>query len=310
MDFPQPSRTAEEPEAIIVKADEVDEAGADISTISPTDTTPSEFEARIETRRAHDAQAGGSPKILANAANAPPKPPTRPGLRRETSAPPPPQQPPPPAPVQREDASNPTDSLSLQQLRQLVTDLPKFEPTAYAYTYNDTRSFPEEVDEWFQYTEEDKYMLRRGKQMFEDKWEEENATSLCHTDITPEWVETKDAVRETFVIGALKALEDADSFVRITSLECLSYIVLGAWGQTAGLESPNPDIEMKPAGVSTSEGQYSRCQCQFNWMRKGVTLLANVDAIQVLVNILYRLSEVEQSVSPQCSHLCPRTPFG
>lgn len=109
--------------AIIVKADEVDESGADISTISPTDNTPSEFEARIETRRAQDAQVGGTPRVLANAVASPAKPSTRPILRRERSAPPPPQQPPPPAPSQQRDAGA-TDSLSLQQLRRLVTDLP------------------------------------------------------------------------------------------------------------------------------------------------------------------------------------------
>ena len=310
MDFPDPSRLPEEPEAIIVKADEVDEAGADISTISPTDTTPSEFEARIETRRAHDAQSGGSPKILANAALSPPKPLARPGLRRETSAPPPPQQPPPPAPPERADASNPTDSLSLQQLRQLVTDLPKFEPTAYAYSYNDSRSFPEELDEWFQYAEEERYMLLRAKQMFEDKWEEVHATRADRSDEPYEWVDVEDPIREEFIAGVvLRDLEGSDSLTRITSLECLSYIALGAWGQTAGLENSEAEAEMERLGFSSSDTQYSRCQYQLSWIRRGVALLARLGTIQSLVKTLYRLSEVEQSVSPLRSYMYSRTIF-
>ena len=298
MDFPEPSRTAEEPEAIIVKADEVDEAGADISTISPTDTTPSEFEARIETRRAQDAQAGGSPKILANAALSPPKPLARPALRRESSAPPPPLQPPPPAPPQRTDASSATDSLSLQQLRQLVTNLPKFERTAYAYTYQDTRSFPEELEEWFQYTEEERYMLLRAKQTFEEKWEQAQATRDDPSDEALEWTDVDDAAREKFVDGAVKALEDSDYRTRIASLECLSYIALGAWCNTAGLEAAADDFKTEDLGFSSSDTQYSKCWLQLRWIRKGVGLLAHFGALQKLLSLLCHLSEIEQSVSP------------
>lgn len=298
MDFLEPSR---EPEAIIVKADEVDEAGADISTISPTDTTPSEFGARIETRRAQDAQAGGSPKILANAALSPPKSLARPALRRESSAPPPPQQPPPPAPSQRADVSNATDSLSLQQLRQLVTDLPKFEPAAYAYTYHDTRSFPEELEEWFQYTEEERYMLLRAKQTFEEKWEQAQATRIDSSDEALEWIDVDDAAREKFVEGALKALEDSEPVTRVASLECLSYIALGAWSHTAGLEVGSGEVGTEELGLSSSDEQYSGSWLQRKWIRKGVDLLTRFGALQKLSSLLCHLSEIEQSVSPRRS---------
>lgn len=298
MDFPEPLRGPEEPEAIIVKADEVDEAGADISTISPTDTTPSEFEARIETRRAQDAQAGGSPKILANAAVSPPKSLARPALRRESSAPPPPQQPPPPAPSQPADAPNATDSLSLQQLRQLVTDLPKFEPAAYAYTYQDTRSFPEELEEWFQYTEEERYMLLRAKQTFEEKWEQAQATRMNPSNEALEWTDVDDAAREKFVEGALEALEDPDPVTRVANLECLSYIALGAWCHTAGLEVETSEVDTEDLGLGSSDAQYSRCRLQLKWIRKGVDLLTRFGALQKLLGLLCHLSKIEQSVSP------------
>ena len=43
--------------------------------------------------------------------------------------------------------------MSVAQLRSIVTNLPKLEPKAYAYSYEETRTFPEELEEWFQYTE-------------------------------------------------------------------------------------------------------------------------------------------------------------
>lgn len=286
---------ADDPSAIIVKADEVDEAGADISAISPTDNTPSEFEARIETRRAQDAQINGSPKVLANAVASPPKVLSRPLLKREGSAPPPPQQPPPPAPPQHPgDLPGNTDSLSLQQLRRLVTDLPKFEPTAYAYEYADTRSFPEELDEWFQYTEEERYMLLRAKQTFDAKWEQAQATRIDPSDEALIWTDVDEGARKRFVYGALQALESTEIATRITGLECISYIALGAWAHTAGLETGHGEEEL-----DTGTEAYTRSQVQLKWIRYDVGLLSDAGAAQKLLDTLRKLSENEQSVSPR-----------
>lgn len=290
MDFTDPPSVPDDTAAIIVKADEVDESGADISTISPTDNTPSEFEARIETRRAQDAQVGGTPRVLANAVASAPKPSTRPILRREGSAPPPPQQPPPPAPPQQRDAGA-TDSLSLQQLRRLVTDLPKLEPIAYAYNYEDTRSFPEELDEWFQYTEEERYMLLRAKQTFIEKWEQAQATRIDPTDNALEWTDVEETTRKRFIEGALQALESSETATRIASLECISYIALGAWAHTAGLASGSEDGDM---GVGPGDGPYTKSTLQLKWIRKGAGLLSETGAAQKLLVALRRLAENEQ----------------
>ena len=299
MDYAESPSMPDDTAAIIVKADEVDEAGADISTISPTDNTPSEFEARIETRRAQDAQIGESPKVLANAVPSPPKSLSRPILRREGSAPPPPQQPPPPAPPQqRSDLPGNADSLSLQQLRRLVTDLPKLEPTAYAYDYADTRSFPEELDEWFQYTEEERYMLLRAKQAFDDKWEQAQATRIDPSDEALHWTDVEETARKRFIEGALQALESPEISTRIASLECISYIALGAWAHTAGLETGGEDDEL---GVIGNDGPYAKSRLQLRWIRNGVDLLSEAGAAQKLLDTLRKLSDNEQSVSPRQS---------
>ena len=299
MEYAEPAGVNEDSDAIIVKADEVDEAGADISTISPTDESESEFNARIETRRAQDAQPHGSPKILANAVPSPPRPATRPILRREGSAPAPPEQPPPPAPAQpQDDLANATDSLSLQQLRRLVTDLPKLEPTAYAYDYSETRSFPEELEEWFSYTEEERYTLLRSKQTFEEKWEQSQAERPASSDHAMGWMDAESEDRESFVEGAVKALENPEIATRVKSLECLSYIALGIWGDTAGANEQNEDFDLAPEDVKWTASQGTKTKVQLKWIANGVNLLCACGALRKLIEVLKNLSDCEQSVSP------------
>jgi hypothetical protein len=301
MEFSGPSSVPEDSDAIIVKADEVDEAGADISTISPTDTSESEFNARIETRRAQDAQSGGSPKILANAVPSPPNITSRPILRREGSTPAPPQQPPPPAPSQsQEEASNPTDSLSLLQLRKLVTNLPRAEPTAYAYEYSETRSFPEELEEWFSYTEEERYMLLRAKQTFDDKWEQAQAERANPSDKALEWTDVEFEDRESFIIGAIKALDNPDISSRVKSLDCMTYVSLGVWGDTAGLEAEGEaeNVDLTEADKKWVGSQSTKPMAQLDWIIKGTRMLCKHGAVQKLLDVLRKLLESEQSVSP------------
>lgn len=285
---------AEGAEPIIVKADEVDEAGADISTI-PDAATDRELTAQIESRRAQDAQAVSSPKVLANAVPDRQKPLSRPILRREGSAPPPPQQPPPPSPQQQEEeASNPTDSLSLLQLRRLVTDLPRLEPTAYAFTYSDTQAFPEELEEWFQYTEEDRYLLIRAKLKFDEEWTAFQATSSAFHSEQSSWIEVQDLDREAFVSRILQDLDQPDSLRRITSVECLAYIALGVWGDTAGIPSENDNSPSDGMSTEQSHDTYEKAALQIQWIRKDAELLSKLGALGRLFELMRRLCDNER----------------
>ncbi|KAL6719679.1 Factor arrest protein 11 [Lecanora helva] len=295
MEYPEPSSSGEDKDAIIVKADEVDEAGADISTISPTDASESEFNARIETRRAQDAQSSGSPKILANAVPSPPRLATRPILRREGSTPAPPQQPPPPAPTQAQESSGNTSSLSLQQLRTLITDLPKFERTAYAYEYSETRSFPEELEEWFSYTEEERYMLLRAKETFDEKWEQAQAERIDSTEKCRVWTDIEPADREKFTSSAVNGLESPELAERVRSLECISYIVLGAWGLTAGVQDQDEDIGLTKDEAKWVASSRAKPKTQLTWIANGVQLLCQHGAAQKLIDVLSILSDNEQN---------------
>lgn len=284
---------AEGAEPIIVKADEVDEAGADISTI-PDAATDRELTAQIESRRVQDAQVVSSPKVLANAVPDRQKPMPRPILRREGSAPPPPQQPPPSSPQQmEEETGNATDSLSLLQLRRLVTELPRFEPTAYAFTYSDTQSFPEELEEWFQYTEEERYLLTQAKLAFDHEWKA--VTSPESSLEGPIWTEAQESVRDVFVRKLLEDLDQPDLLRRAKSVESLAYIALGVWGDSAGL----PSREDKPdPGADTGDqvpDKYERSAFQIEWIRKNAGLLQKAGAPAVLFSLLRRTYDSERS---------------
>ncbi|KAL9064010.1 MAG: hypothetical protein Q9161_009143 [Pseudevernia consocians] len=295
MEYTETDSLNEEGDAIIVKADEVDESGADISTISPTDAPESEFTERIESRRAHDAQS--SPKILANAVPSPPRAANRPILRREGSAPPPPQQAPPPAPPQRqEEQRNPTDSLSLLELKRLVTDLPKFEPTAYAYDYSETRSFPEELEEWFSYTEEERYMLLRAKQTFDEKWEQAQAEQPVSSDKALQWQDVSKEDRESFMIGAIQALQNPEISSRVKSLECLSYVALGVWGDTAGVEKEDLGSDLTAADKKWLDSSNTKPKLQLKWIVNGTRMLCELGAAQKLLDVMIKLWESEQDV--------------
>ncbi len=294
MNYPEKCNETEGNDPVIVKADEVDEAGADISTIVPNDSTDAEFNKRIETRRAQDAEGGGSPKTLANAVPSPPKWWARPGLRRNGSAVPSPHQPPSDPPQQREEPAKPTDSLSLIQLKRLVTDLPKFEPTAYAYEYQDTRAFPEELEEWFQYTEEDKYTLLRAKQTFEEKWRQSQVIGGEGLG----WTTVKQPDREHFVVGAINAITSSEILIRIRVLECLSYIVLGAWSETAGLREEFPARNSGESITKDLNGRYGRSRVQLDWIYDGANLLCGKGAVPLLFHQLKRVCELDECVSP------------
>ena len=298
MDFPAPAtEDPSDPDAIIVKADEVDEAGADISAISPSNTvSESDFNARIENRRAADAQTSGSPKILANALPSPARPIPRPILRRDGSAPAPPTQPPPPAPP-RAEPERPTDSLSLQQLKRLVGELPKLEPAAYDYHYSETRSFPEELQEWFVYSEEERLMLLRAREDFEEKWGETLAgPGSPNEEIS--WIDAQDSDREKLIKESMEALQEDDISERVKGLESLSYVALGAWGETVGLVKSEKEDEKNKLASQGEEDEHVRIHpCHLEWIKKGVRLLLGCRAPRLIVKVLQDLWESEQSVS-------------
>ena len=271
-------------EEIIVRADEVDEAGADISTILSTDED--ELRSRVEARRQQDLETPGTSKVLANAVpDNDSQPATRPILRREASAPPPPpRQPPPPAPsTQPEDVPNGTESLTLAQLRNLVTNIPKLEPTAYAYTYDDTRTFPEELEEWFQYSEEDRSLLWCARRSFEEKFGifgEENSS----VNIQAGWHGLSMRLQERFIKAQLSDLKDLSLSSTTRSLECISYLAMGVWKESrARTEEPDSDEEHD---YEPPNYKYRQAFSQLKCIARNAKILCKLGGLQALYKII------------------------
>jgi N1221-like protein len=255
---------------LIVRADEVDQVGTAIQ--SPSKQLP---------LSALDQGDGVAPAarrpIQANN--------TRPILRRDGSAPPPPSQPPPPAPPLLQDPDTSTDSLSLPQLKQLVSQFPKVEQRAYAFTYSDAQPFAEEIEEWFQYSEQDRSFILSAKDTFEQKWRSLSEARRGLADEDSSWVDGNDALRKNILLSVLPSLSHPDPLTRIESLEVIFYILAGAWATTAGLEVQD-DAEKQS---DDDDGDIQSNLIQIEWMHKGANLLLECSGLQRLQDCMKRV---------------------
>jgi hypothetical protein len=270
MDGPKQEPSEVAGRQLIVKADEVDQVGTTIQ--SPSEQLPlSALEERTFTvtpaRKATQTQ------------------PKRPILRRDGSAPVPPAQSPPPAPSaaisvqQTPDSNNPSDSLSLAQLKQIVNHFPKTEQRAYAFHYADAQPFTEEVEEWFQYSEQDRTMISNAKDTFERNWR--SSFSDLQKDLPKDdlsWIDVGDRVRKNILTSVLFTLDHPDRCSRIQSLEVVFYVLGGIWGITAGLgERETP--QNQHSSESTDKHHNS---VQIEWMHRGADLLLECSGLQKL----------------------------
>ena len=271
-----------EPQQIFVRADEVD-AGTSILTPSKelplSALTPTDF----EPANTENSQA-----------------PTRPGLRREGTGPPPPppSQPPPAPPPHQPDV---TDSLSLPQLRQLVSQFPKAEQRAYAFQYRDAEDFEAEIDEWFHYTEveQDRDYLLASLDAFEQKFKNFCEEHDLPDDIT--WIAVTQHQRRQFITDLLDDLADEEYAIRVEALSCVYYVLTGAWSTTSGLDIKRDANE----DDASDDPQVERSNIvQMQWMHKGAALLAETELIPQLYACL-----VQAATAPD-SNTHPQSPGG
>ena len=288
---PSDQKDGRGPSPTPVKPGEVDKAGADISTVSTTEDREPNAGGDATRMRFGKMQNLREEKAAASTI----RPPARPQLLRENSAPPPPQQPPPPAPLQlqQDEVGNVTDSLSLMQLKKLVTDMPKVEPTAYAFEYTDTQSFAEELEEWFQYTEKDRIMVLQGRTTFKASW----ADFLKETSPSEEGLTWPLAItdqRRSFITRQISGVEEADLFKRLACLEVIVYIALGSWNDTAGqrdADDSSNKAEAEGDGVGACPDLSS---LQIRWMQKGAEMILDCAGLQPIFNVFKRICDRER----------------
>ncbi|KAH8652386.1 hypothetical protein BX600DRAFT_441263 [Xylariales sp. PMI_506] len=184
---------------------------------------------------------------------------TRPGLQRNQSAPNPPTQAPPAT------GNAPPDSLSLAQLRRLVSEFPRAEATAYDFVYSDTGPHAEEIDEWFVYHFWQWMRLNAAQRSFESHWEQYTATNNEYLT----WEDAEAPTRSTFLLRELAHFGHAEDAVRTAAVSSIVYIVCGRWADTAHV-SPFED-RSKLRTVATAG--------QLEAIRSGVKLLAEVGGL-------------------------------
>ncbi|KAL3422395.1 transmembrane hyphal anastomosis protein ham2 far11 [Phlyctema vagabunda] len=191
----------------------------------------------------------------------------RPMLQRNQPQPPPPHQPPPPPSPQQ--VGNAQDSLSLMQLKRIVTDFPRIDPTLYAFDYGDTASYEEEVDEWFSYNDAEFKRLARARETFNRRW------NKVAKKPWPE-AETQQA---GFLQREISGLAAADLRRRCKSLQTVLHVALGVWDESAGLSDPGSESDAKKRKTKATTSQTDA-------MATGIMMIAKADGIQLLFEVM------------------------
>ena len=220
--------------------------------------------------------------------------PVRPGMHRDKSAPPPaPLHLPPPAPpAPPPDANQANGSLSLAQLQNLVRDMPKVDPTPYAFNYEDASSFEDELEEWFSYSVEEQAMLLKAQASFAQEWGTFNGlNNATYEDGGLDWMKATRQQQSEFVQYLLGVIRQPDPVSRLKKLEALVYILLGCWYESAGLPSSDSDSEnegqQRPSnGDGHPAGTYDKSHQQVQLISRNVRLFIQVDGLPVLVDAL------------------------
>ncbi|KZF21395.1 N1221-domain-containing protein [Xylona heveae TC161] len=279
-------------QVVHVKADEVDETGADIAT-RPTDVgdtgvgiieelgDPSETTDAPKAEEEQPTKSSPTKKIAL---------PVRPTLRRDQSSQPPPLSPSPSAPFGGQQQSFQPESLSLTELKRLVAEIPKSEPTAYAFVYGDAASFPEELEEWFTYGYDEIQGLLCAKASFEERWGDFLGRDISMNGDVLGWTQASASTRSKFVGNEVASLEHPDIRKRVLGLESLAYIAMGAWGELGG----SAKTENEPKDASGSDDTHEKgaseeddaCHVQMRWMLNGAETIYERMGAQVIFDVM------------------------
>ncbi|KAJ2902995.1 hypothetical protein MKZ38_010579 [Zalerion maritima] len=217
--------------------------------------------------------------------------PRRPPLSQPNIPPPapvPPSQPPPPAPAgvqvtlsnpqSQQPSHQPTDSLSLAQLRRIVTEFPRgpIDPIAYDFVYTDHGPHEDEIDEWFVYQFWQWVRLNAAQGAFEWSWDHEFQAGKAWDDADAE-------TRENFLHLALEGFKSPEPTARRGHMGKVMYLVLGRWGDTAG---------GTPLGSSSKKKKQTAVTAsQLEAMKGGVTVLAQAGGVEITWECLRKAFE-------------------
>ncbi|POS86196.1 hypothetical protein EPUL_003708, partial [Erysiphe pulchra] len=192
----------------------------------------------------------------------------RPQIRRQQIIHPILQPPAPPVSSQQTSYSdNSNDALSLIQLRRLVNEFPKVDATNFEFTYEDSASFEDEINEWFAYNDTEYRRLLLVKEKFERRWEKFGNKS---------WLESDTSEHKRFLKREVEGLTDSNLPRRCKNLQTILHITLGVWDVTAQADSLKESTEAK-SKVSKQHLEH---------IKRGINLIAECDGIPILFDVL------------------------
>ena len=218
------------------------------------------------------------------------RPTSRPQVRRNHPQPSPQQAPSSAQSAQDELPATQNDSLSLAELRRLITDLPKQETRAYDFTYDDASSFSEELEEWFSYSEEEQRVLLGYKTVFEQRLGEFWRNHHSKQAEFFRWKQTELRARKEFIATEVKALQSLSSNDQRLALQSLAYIVCGAWGEVDDSTGQQQPVTPPLAGDTHEQGNTSlteeKAAVHLNAIEDGVLMILECDGLKAVYDLL------------------------
>jgi hypothetical protein len=176
------------------------------------------------------------------------------------------------------------------QLRRIVTEFPKADPTSYAFSYTDTATFDEEIDEWFSYNEAEFKRLQKARDTFDRRWRKFEGVEWLE-DGENNWLQAEDFQRGSFVQGEINGLLATDLRRRCKCLQTILHVVLGVWNETAGLQPEDLPAKGKETETNAEprEGTKKKTRAtgsQLEHMKTGILLIATGDGIARLFQVM------------------------
>ncbi|KAK6344221.1 Factor arrest protein 11 [Orbilia brochopaga] len=116
------------------------------------------------------------------------------------------------------------DSLSLSQLKKLVTEMPKQKQIEYAFKYSDTDTLQNEIEEWFPYTDSERQLVLACKRQFQ----------RIYTEVP--WTRSSVVRRKKCLNRLVEYVESSSQEQRVDALLSICYIAQGVYGETRSTE--------------------------------------------------------------------------
>ncbi|PSK45224.1 Factor arrest protein 11 [Elsinoe australis] len=241
--------------------------------------------------------------------------PTRPPLKRDSSAPRPLPDNPAPTPESQDIPTEPPDSLTLADLRKLrdgfpITpntkqDIPTLQ-NVYDFEYKDAQSFAIEIEEWFSYSAGEISRIVSLPDTYMRWWGAGNKARGEEPML--KWKESDS--QELFVEHLLEVLAEDSEKSTAQALFCLCYLALGVFQETAGQADEHPCARLYQNESPPRLGAKENAGLQIRTMIENCVLMFRYGALDVLLKVLKNISDRDTEASLKFSADTPEATRG